>query len=198
MTDGTWLYDETPRPAGVVPDTGRGSLPFALLHGESLVACAAWAMGEAEVELVDLTVPWEDVRHSGRPLVVHDPLCPLTPPAFLAEAAALAAASGRVVVAYRPVTDTVKETDGDRVVGTRDREGLRQVVSPLVLPADVLAQLAAPAPGRPLDLDDLAASALALGASYDVEWLEAPTTAARVARVEDVELLESLSGAPGR
>ena len=38
---------------GVVVDEGRGSLPFALIHGEALVACAAWAMGEAGVLPLD-------------------------------------------------------------------------------------------------------------------------------------------------
>ena len=32
--------DENPDPLGVVPIDGRGSLPFALVHGESLVAVA--------------------------------------------------------------------------------------------------------------------------------------------------------------
>ena len=40
---------------GVVPVEGRGSMPFALLHGESLVAVASWALGEAGVELLDFT-----------------------------------------------------------------------------------------------------------------------------------------------
>ena len=36
------FYDDEPAtPLGVVVERGRGSLPFALLHGESLVACAA-------------------------------------------------------------------------------------------------------------------------------------------------------------
>ena len=46
---------------GVVPVDGRGSMPFAMLHHESLVAVASWAMGEAGVELLDFTVGW--ARH---------------------------------------------------------------------------------------------------------------------------------------
>ena len=56
--------DEGPVALGVVVERDRGSLPFALLHGEPLVACAAWAMGEARVHLLDLTTPWEAVRET--------------------------------------------------------------------------------------------------------------------------------------
>ena len=42
-------------------ESDRGSLPFALVHGEPLVAAAAWAMGEAGVTLVDLGTGWEAV-----------------------------------------------------------------------------------------------------------------------------------------
>ena len=41
-------------PMGAVVETDRGSLPFALVHGEPLVACAVWALGEAGVFVVDL------------------------------------------------------------------------------------------------------------------------------------------------
>ena len=59
-------------------------------------------------------------------LVVHDPLCPLTPAAFIEEAMAECAESGAVVVGVRPVTDTVKEYDAqtDRVGPTADRDEL--------------------------------------------------------------------------
>jgi hypothetical protein len=36
---------------GWVPLEGRGSLPFALVHGESLVAAASWAVGDAGIQL---------------------------------------------------------------------------------------------------------------------------------------------------
>lgn len=201
LIDDDWPFSEAPRALGIVPETGRGSLPFALLRGESLLACASWAVGDADVELLDFNVPWDDVRRGGRPLVVHDPLCPLTPASFIAEAAARAAAEGVVVVGVRPVTDTVKETDGDRIGRTHDRDGLHQVVSPLVLPAGVLAELPAPGPDGPLDLDDLPGSARALAAAYDVVWLEAPAEAARVSAAEDLVLLEArgaLSDGPDR
>ena len=71
---------------GIVPVYGRGSLPFALVHGEPLVAAASLALEQAGVQLVDFNVPWAELRASGRPVVLHDPLCPLTPPDFIASA----------------------------------------------------------------------------------------------------------------
>ncbi|MCA1656214.1 MAG: hypothetical protein LC713_00590, partial [Actinobacteria bacterium] len=88
----------------MVPVDGRGSLPFALLHGESLVAVASWALAEAGVQLLDFTTSWVAVQARGLPLVVHDPLCAGTPVGFLRQAVALAA-DGAVVVGVRPVTD---------------------------------------------------------------------------------------------
>ena len=90
--------------SGVVVEEGRGALPFHLIHGESLVAAAAWAAGEAGVELVDLTVPWSALAERGEALVLHDPLCPMTPPAFLARCADRASVEDVVVVGTRPVS----------------------------------------------------------------------------------------------
>ena len=115
-------------------ETHRGSLPFALVHGEPLVAAAAWAMGEAGVFLVDLGTGWEAVVDAGTPFVLHDALCPLTPPTFLAACVERAAGSATVTVGVRPVTDTVKELHDGQVGATHDRADLLQVVSPVVLP----------------------------------------------------------------
>src|SRR4051794_14234247 len=128
-------------PLGWVPVDGRGSLPFALVHGESLVAAASWALGEAGVVLFDASVTFDQVRESGRPLVLHDPLCPLTPVDFIAAAVERADESDAVVVGYRPVTDTVKHATGGVLGETVDRNDLRAVTSPIVLPAAVLARL---------------------------------------------------------
>ena len=114
-------------------------MPFALLHGESLVAVAAWALGEAEAELLDFDTSWPAVQGREALLVVHDPLCPATPVAFLREAIQTAAAKQSVVVGVRPVTDTVKTMADDLVGGTVDREDLVAVASPLVSPPGVVA-----------------------------------------------------------
>ena len=122
-------------------ETGRGSLPFALVHGEPLVACAVWALGEAGVFVVDLGTSWAAVTDAGVPFVLHDPLCPLTPPEFIVECVSHAAERSSVTVGVRPVTDTVKELHDGRVGATVDRDRLLQVVSPVVLPAAVVAAL---------------------------------------------------------
>ena len=178
---------EPQRPMGVVVDEDRGSLPYRLIHGEALVAAAAWAMGEAGVDLVDITVPWHVMADLGRPLVLHDPLCPMTPPDFIASCARTAAGRDVVVVGTRPVTDTVKQVDDGMLGRTVDREGLTVVCSPVVLPAKVVAAL----DGRPGgDFVELVQS---LRSSYDVELVEAPPAARRIASDEDLEVLEALT-----
>jgi 2-C-methyl-D-erythritol 4-phosphate cytidylyltransferase len=172
---------------GTVVETGRGSLPFALVHGEPLVAAAAWAMGEAGVFLVDLGTGWEAVVDAATPFVLHDALCPMTPPEFLAECVSHAAERSAVTVGVRPVTDTVKELLGDRVGATHDRADLLQVVSPVVLPAAVVAAL----DGVPTT--DFAALVAELATRFPVETLEAPAEARRVADESDLRVLEALT-----
>lgn len=152
------------------------------------MACAAWAMGEAGIDLVDASVPWSGLVESGQDLVLHDALCPTAPPAFLAACLERARETGHVVVGVRPVTDTVKVV-ADGVVGTTlDRDGLLAIASPLVLPAAVLASLAQRPSG------DLARAVADLAASgHRVETVEAPPEGRRVASEEDVRLLEALT-----
>ena len=176
---------------GAVVETDRGSLPFALIHGEPLVACATWALEEAGVTAVDLTVPWSAVvevsAEGGEPYVLHDPLCPMTPAGFIASCVRTARESGAVVVAVRPVTDTVK-TVADGLVGdTLDRDGLLEVASPIVLPAAVVERLDAPPGG------DFATLAAALAARFPVVTITAPPEARRVADAADVRVLEALT-----
>jgi 2-C-methyl-D-erythritol 4-phosphate cytidylyltransferase len=178
--------DETPA-LGTAVETGRGSLPFALIHGEALVACAAWALGEAGVTTVDLGTEWAGIVDSGEPFVLHDALCPMTPAVFLAECVARAVETGRVVVGVRPVTDTVKTVDGGFVGGTLDREELRSVVSPIVLPPAVVAAI----PGLPTL--DFAALVEWLRGAHEVDLVEAPAAARRVGSEDDVRLLEALT-----
>lgn len=169
---------------GVVPTDGRGSLPFALVHGESLVAAATWALEAAEVELLDFDVRWERLADDDV-LVVHDPLCPLTPVAFIAESVRRCEESGRPVVGVLPVTDTIKHLEGDLLGETLDRDELRVVASPLVLPARSLPLV--PAGG----LSDLVTLVDRLCARTFVELLTAPAGAARVRSKEDLQVLEA-------
>lgn len=182
------MYDEETRsPAGLVPVEGRGSMPFALLHGESLVAVASWTLGEAGVELLDFTASWAEVQERQTPLVIHDPLCPGTPAAFVSEAIRTAVETDVVVAGVRPVTDTVKSTEGEVLGDTVDRSGLLAVTSPVVLPASVLAAL----PALP-STDDLAELVATLRAEHEVRFLEAPPVGRRVSDESDLRLVESL------
>jgi 2-C-methyl-D-erythritol 4-phosphate cytidylyltransferase len=172
---------------GIVPVSGRGSLPFALVHGESLVATASFALERAGVQLVDFNVPWAELVETGRPVVLHDPLCPLTPPDFLA-AAVEAAAGGEVVAGCRPVTDTLKELADGLVGRTVDRDAHVTVTSPVVLPAQVVATMAA-AP----ETTDFAALVARLREGAVVRLLPAPPLGRRVAQESDLAVLEALS-----
>jgi 2-C-methyl-D-erythritol 4-phosphate cytidylyltransferase len=183
--------DERPPPLGVVLERDRGSLPFVLLHGEALVTCAAWAMGEAGVRLLDLGTPWEDVVESGAPLVWHDSLCPMTPPEFVRDCVTRALADEVVVAGVLLVTDTVKEIvdgpEGPVVGATLDRDDLVAVVSPVVIPPSVLATLS----GWPST--DLVSAVTDLRRAGTVVLLEAPVAARRVASEDDVRALEALT-----
>ena len=182
-----YAEDEATPALGAVVETGRGSLPFALIHGEALVACASWALGEAGVTSVDLGTEWAGLVDSGEPFVLHDPLCPMTPAAFIAGCVARAVETGRIVVGVRPVTDTVKSVDGGAVGETVDRDGLRAVVSPIVLPADVVAAL----DGVPTA--DFSMLVEWLRGAHPVELVDAPPEARRVATEQDLRLLEALT-----
>jgi 2-C-methyl-D-erythritol 4-phosphate cytidylyltransferase len=174
---------------GFVVETDRGSLPFALIHGESLVACAAWALGDAGVDMVDFGTSWQALAESGERIVLHDVLCPMTPATFIAEAVVRSEETDAIVVGVRPVTDTVKESAGGTVGATVDREGLWQIASPVVLPAEAVAAL-----GEGPGTSDFAALvALLAERGLRVETLEAPAQARRVGSLDDVRLLEALT-----
>jgi 2-C-methyl-D-erythritol 4-phosphate cytidylyltransferase len=175
---------------GRVVDEGRGSLPFALVHGEALVACATWALSEAGVLPLDARTSIEGVLDAELPLVLHDSLCPMTPPDFIAECVHRAVADGAVVVGVRPVTDTVKVLHGDTLGETVDREALARVVSPVVVPASRVAGAATllSDPGI-----DLAALVDALRAGGPVVLLDAPPEAMRVSGPDDLRVLEALT-----
>ncbi len=151
------------------------------------MACAAWAVGEAGVDLVDASVPWAGLAESGEDLVLHDALCPMTPPDFIRACLEHARQTGLPVVGVRPVTDTVKVVADGFVGETVDREGLLAIASPLVIPAAVVAALGGMSHDLARAVADLAA------AGHGVETLEAPTEGRRVASAEAVRLLEALT-----
>lgn len=180
-------YDDPTPALGTIMDEDRGHLPYALIHGEALVAAAAWALGEAGVTPVDTGTPWRAIAEAGEPFVLHDPLCPMTPPDFIAACVERAVEHDCVVVGVRPVTDTVKVVEDGIVGETLDRDGLVAVASPVVLPPAVLAVMDGP---PATDFVELVA---ALRSRVPVELVEAPPSARRVASEDDVRLLEELT-----
>lgn len=95
--------------------------------------------------------------HGCRALLVHDPLCPLAPATHLDEVLdelALPGGGYRAGAAVHPMTDTVKtvhaDDEGFAVAGTVDRERLRVVTTPVMVPADLAASLPAAADGPAL------------------------------------------------
>ena len=189
MTDSYYdpVEGEPPPALGLVLDEDRGSLPYALIHGEALVACAAWALGEAGVTLVDTGTTWDAVRRAEEPVVLHDALCPMTPADFIASCVHRALADAGVVVASRPFTDTIKRIADGMVGDTVDREGLTSIVSPVVLPPSVVSALVDD-PGT-----DLVALVASLAGSHRVVLVEAPASARRVTSPEEIALLEALT-----
>lgn len=163
-----------------------GDLAGAELHGEPLEVHATRELTAAGIRVAGPAEGWADLRRRGLPVVLHDARCPLTPAGFLAGAARLAREGDAVVVCVRPVTDTIK-TVADGVVGeTVDRDGLWTVVSPVVLPASVVAALSEePALDRP------AAAVERLRARFPLRVLEAPALARRVEDRSAVLLLEA-------
>jgi len=175
---------------GRVLDEGRGSLPYSLIHGEALVAAATWALTQAEVLPLDPRTSTEGVLDAELPLVLHDALCPMTPPEFIVACVRRAVEAGVVVAGVRPVTDTVKVLRDGLVGETLDRETLARVVSPVVVPEGVVAAVSALLAEPGPDLADLVE---ALRAVTTVELLEAPAEAMRVSGPEDLRVLEALS-----
>ena len=196
----------------VVPVVGREELAFAELAGRPLLDHAVEAVaGLAGARIVVVVgddaggVPeldhlargavvcrasdwWTDVARTA-PLLVHDPLCPLSPAASLEAALTLALdRPGIAVVGFRPVTDTVKVVEHGVIAGTVDRDGLASIATPLVIGAAVVAAL----PGAP-DLTDLAATVADLRRGWPVELIGVPSIARRVDTAEALHLLRGIA-----
>jgi len=203
-----------PETVGVVPLEGRGDVPFVDLHHEPLFLHAvralhdvpllegrvlvsadpdqrprvldALAQHELAAEVVDAAAWWAPASKRRRRLtvLVHDPLCPLVPAPFLSRCLAAAVTTRQAVVAFRPVTDTIKTVVADQIVGTLDRDRFAIVTSPVVLAASV----GDPAPPTE-DFAELAAWVRSRG---PVELAKAPSLGRRVDDSSAVNLLECM------
>ncbi len=147
------------------------------------------ALFRAGVELVPPGMPWAAVQAPGAAVVLHDPLCPLTPSSFLSDTLAAAEESGDIVVGCHPVTDTVKSVTAGAIGGTVDRDSLLAVTSPVVLPAPVAAELT----DWP-DAADFAALVMTLRRRFPVRLVEAPPLGRRVEDPSALLVLEAFAG----
>lgn len=202
--------------SAVLAMAGRDGLPFASLHRSPLYLHALRSLaasGATDVVVAvdddDLARVRREVQHAGvravvragdgwwdavddtGALLVHDSLCPLAAADFLREVRTDAAGRRDVsLLAFRPVTDTVKTVVDSRIQGTIDREGLAALVSPAVITADVLTS--ARAAGERPPIDDFGALAPWLRDRGTVELVRAPSLARRVDDASSVNLLESV------
>ena len=202
------------RVSAVVPLDGRGPLVFEHLHEQPLYLSAVRALssvvpgavvrvdppdtGRVQEELgrarvscsvVDAASWWAELRRDQvRPLVVHDPVCPLTPTDFLSSVAERVLGSKTSYAAVRHVTDTVKTAAGGHITGTIDRNGLVVLSSPVAISAAVMDRSLADDDPPPLhDVSRLVGWLRARGA---VETVTAPSLARRVDDASSVHLLE--------
>ncbi|GAA1477875.1 hypothetical protein GCM10009623_23210 [Nocardioides aestuarii] len=142
---------------------------------------------------VDVLPPetwWQQVVADGRPLLVHDALCPLVTAGFITTVLA----RGRErpdqgAAGVRTVTDTLKAVVDGRITETIDRDALVTVTSPVLVPATALdaGDVSAPMP-----VDDGAALVAWLRRRVEVELVRAPSLGRRIEDVRAVRLLESL------
>jgi hypothetical protein len=197
---------------GVVALEGRGELPFVTLHREALFLHAVRALHdvpllqgrvlvttargqqsrvrdaleehELAAEVVDGEAWWSSSTGPPLTVLVHDPLCPLVPAAFLSRCLAAALTDRQAVVAFRPVTDTIKTVVDGQIVGTLDRDRFAIVTSPVVL---------ARGPGDPAPpTEDFAALVAWVRSRGPLELAKAPSLGRRVDDSSAVNLLECM------
>jgi hypothetical protein len=201
---------------GVVPLEGRGSLPFVDLHQEPLFLHAVRALLDvdavdgrvvvtvgsqqrdaavAALAHADLSAVVEEPRAWWRSvsdrieLVLHDPLCPLVPASFIATCLREADTDDGALVAFRPVTDTIKTVVDDHIVDTLDRDLFGIVASPVVFG---LAADDAGLRGSGPPTEDFAVLASWLRERGPVLLHKAPSLGRRVDDASAVNLLECM------
>jgi 2-C-methyl-D-erythritol 4-phosphate cytidylyltransferase len=112
----------------VVPPDRLGAWPVSRLHDAGIGKVVAVIAGGANRQ-ESVCLALEGIPDDGGTVVVHDGARPLVTPDMI-EAACSAARSGEAVITAVPLTDTVKQVEDGRVVGTADRERLVAVQTP--------------------------------------------------------------------
>lgn len=176
----------------------RALLDVEPLAGRVVVTAEPDHIARAAAELVraDLDVPVQDADRwwagltGSLTVVLHDPLCPLVPARFLTGCLAeRRTGSGPdetpALVAFRPVTDTIKTVIDERIVDTLDRDRFGIVASPVVFDHDGDGD-------RPVSTEDFAALATWLRGRGPVSLRKAPSLGRRVDDPSAVNLLECM------
>lgn len=201
---------------GLLPVPALEPLVHQRLEGRSLIASALSELGQVADEVVvwatdpgdlgellptgvrllgpDRATELVDRCTAARVVVIHDPLCPLVPAAFIRRLTLLCLA-GHAHVGVRPVVDTIKATEDDVVSGTVDRDGLRLVTAPLAIPGRVAPDVL---PGLLADADLAAAVHRLRAADNPLDLVVAPSAARRVTDVSDLRLMASVGAVSHR
>jgi 2-C-methyl-D-erythritol 4-phosphate cytidylyltransferase len=171
----------------VVPVVGRSALALAdeRLNGVRLVDLAVSVSSAAAARVLVVSGETHDFFGQIAPferVLIHDLLCPLTPPEFLRE---MAVSEPAAAAAVTPVTDTLKAMDGDLVAHTVDRDSLYVVASPVVVDRDVLARV----PDVVEALSDAAVLVQRLRSLADVALTPAPFLARRIVDAAELRVL---------
>ncbi len=126
-------------------------------------------------------------------VVVHDPLCPLVSSVSLRQMMRMWQ-QGTALAAVRPVVDTVKAASDGIVSGTVDRDTLRSVSSPVILPSALMLDI----PDLGNTLSDLSALVQWLRGRCEVVLQSAPSASRRIEDVSSIQLVLSLDAVSHR
>jgi 2-C-methyl-D-erythritol 4-phosphate cytidylyltransferase len=123
-------------------------------------------------------------------VLVHDAARPLRTPEIVRACLAGIAAGAEAAIAAAPVSDTVKEAEGDRVVRTLDRSRLWAVQTPQVFRREALERALAQPDDVLADATDDASLIEAAGGT--VRLVETPRWNLKVTTPEDLRVAELL------
>ena len=133
---------------------------------------------------------WDYTRASGAELLVHDALCPLIPADFLRSVLHRADEQPQQsIVAFRPITDTLKAVVDERILGTIDRERLVAIASPILVSSEIVVREVGTSPPPVHDFAEIVPWLRQRG---EVELLRAPSLGRRVEHARAVHLLECM------
>lgn len=128
---------------------------------------------------------WADVEC----VLVHDAARALTPPTVFVRVAAAVDETGGGVVPVRPVVDTLKRVEGDRILDGVDRSVLAAAQTPQGFPRALLVDAYARASGE--HTDD---AALVDAAGYDVSTVDGDDLSFKITTPADLDRARDLLG----